>query len=67
VASPAGSFPTPGPIALSRREAVDEAIASLRVDGMEPSPFGMAALESVAAGELSFDEAIARLVAHHTM
>jgi antitoxin VbhA-like protein len=46
-------------------EAVAGAIASLRVDGLELSPFGAAVMQRVADGEIDEDEAIAELLAHH--
>lgn len=46
-----------------RRAAVDEAVASLRVDGLEPCDLGHAVLHSVAEGEIGFDEAVTRIVA----
>lgn len=49
----------------SPREAVEGAIALLRVDGIELSPFGAAVMERVADGEIDEDEAIAELLAHH--
>jgi hypothetical protein len=49
----------------SPRDAVADAIASLRVDGLEPSPFGAAVMLRVAEGEIDTDEAVAALIAHH--
>ena len=46
-------------------EAVASAIASLRVDGIEPSPFGAAVMQRVADGEIDTDEAVAEILAHH--
>ncbi len=43
--------------AAGRREAVDEALASVRAEGLEPSPQGLARLEAVAEGRLSTAEA----------
>jgi len=47
------------------REAVADAIASLRVDGLELDEFGSAVMQRVADGEIDEDEAIAELLAHH--
>ena len=47
------------------REALDGALASLRVDGIEPTAFGAAVMERVADGEIDTDEAVAALLAHH--
>ncbi|MBW0106075.1 antitoxin VbhA family protein [Pseudonocardia sp. KRD291] len=47
------------------RTAVTEALGSLRVDGLEPGPFGSAVLRDVAAGEVSYADAVARIVAHY--
>ena len=49
----------------SPREAVADAVASLRVDGLEPSPFAVAVMQRVAGGEIDTDEAVAVLLAHH--
>ena len=46
-------------------QAVAGAIALLRVDGLELSPFGAAVMQRVADGEIDEDEAIAELLAHH--
>ena len=43
----------------SPREAVEGAIASLRVDGLELDEFGMSVMQRVADGEIDEDEAIA--------
>jgi hypothetical protein len=48
-----------------RRESVRDAIASLRVDGLEPSAFGAAVMQRVADGEIDTDEAVAEILAHH--
>jgi hypothetical protein len=47
------------------REAVADTLASLRVDGLEPSPFGMSVLQRVADGEIDEDEAVAILIRHY--
>ena len=41
------------------REAVADAIASLRVDGLELDEFGAAIMQRVADGEIAEDEAVA--------
>jgi len=46
-------------------ESVAGALASLRVDGLEPSSFGTAIMQRVANGEIDTDEAVAALLAHH--
>jgi Antitoxin VbhA len=48
-----------------RPESVADAIASLRVDGLEPTPFGAAVMQRVAGGEIDTDEAVAELLVHH--
>jgi hypothetical protein len=49
----------------SPREAVEHAIASLRVDGLELDAFGMALVQRVADEEIDEDEAIAVALAHY--
>ena len=49
----------------SPREAVAEAIASLRVDGLELDEFGTALMQRVADEEIDTDEAIAILLAQY--
>jgi prevent-host-death family protein len=44
---------------VPRRVAVEEAVASVRAEGLEPSPDGLARLEAVADGRLEPEEAIA--------
>lgn len=44
--------------ALERRTAVDQALASVRLEGLEPSPHGRQLLEEVAAGTLDEDQAV---------
>lgn len=46
--------------------AVTESIVSVRADGADPGPIGMALLAQVAAGELDEDEAVAQVVAHYS-
>jgi PHD/YefM family antitoxin component YafN of YafNO toxin-antitoxin module len=48
-----------------RREAVAEALASVRAEGLEPSLDALDLLEKIAAGELDEDEGIERLRARY--
>jgi len=48
-----------------RREAVAEALASVRAEGLRPSEDGLDVLEGIAAGALTEDEAIAALDRHY--
>jgi hypothetical protein len=50
---------------VDMREAVAEALAPLRADGLEPSPEGLAKLEAIAEGRLTTDEAIEQLLARY--
>lgn len=50
---------------VPRRIAVEEAVASVRAEGLEPTSEGLRVLEAVAAEEMSEDEAIAALDRHH--
>lgn len=52
--------------AAVRREAVTEAVASVRAEGLEPSVRGLALLEAVATGMLDEDQAIELLRARHS-
>ncbi|MDL5155965.1 type II toxin-antitoxin system prevent-host-death family antitoxin [Actinomycetospora termitidis] len=45
--------------------AVEEAVASVRAEGLEPSEEGMRVLEAFAADDISEEEAIAALVRRH--
>lgn len=47
--------------AAERRDAVAEALASVRVEGLEPSVEGLALLEAIATGEMNEDQAIDQL------
>jgi hypothetical protein len=49
----------------SPRDAVADAIASLRVDGLELDEFGVALMQRVADEEIDEDEAIAILLAQY--
>ncbi|ALE86697.1 hypothetical protein XF36_29130 (plasmid) [Pseudonocardia sp. HH130629-09] len=51
--------------AARRRADVDEALASVRAEGLEPSAEGLALLDGVAAGSLSTDEARERVLARY--
>jgi prevent-host-death family protein len=48
-----------------RRAAVAEALASVRAEGLEPSEVGMRALQEIAAGQLTEEDAIAFLRERH--
>lgn len=48
-----------------RRAAVAEALASVRAEGLEPSPDALELLEKIAAGQLDEDEGIERLRARY--
>ncbi|MEJ3651722.1 type II toxin-antitoxin system Phd/YefM family antitoxin [Actinomycetes bacterium KLBMP 9759] len=52
--------------AAERRNAMAEALASGRAEGLEPSPEGLELLEAVAVGELRPDEARERILARHS-
>jgi prevent-host-death family protein len=51
--------------AAAWREAAEEALASVRAEGLEPSPEGQEILEHVAAGRLSEEQAIEQLLQRH--
>lgn len=51
--------------AAERRQAVDDALASVRLEGLEPSPLGLRLLDGVAAGRLDEEQAIQQLNAHY--
>lgn len=62
------SMTQPGPHsaeALSRREAVDEALASVRCEGLEPGPECLERLEAYADGRLSCTDAVEQLLQHY--
>jgi hypothetical protein len=44
---------------------VDEALASVRAEGLEPSPECLEMLEAIAEGRLSTEEARQRTLAHY--
>ena len=48
-----------------RREAVAEALASVRAEGLEPSPEGLEMLAAIAEGRMSTDEARERTLARY--
>lgn len=48
-----------------RREAVAEAVASVRAEGLEPTLDGLDVLESMASGRIEEDEGLAALRARH--
>ena len=47
------------------REAVEDTLASFRVDGLELDEFGLALMERIAASEIDHDEAIAVALQHY--
>jgi hypothetical protein len=51
--------------AADRRDAVAEALASVRAEGLEPSEDGLALLEAIAEGRISTEEARARTLARY--
>jgi hypothetical protein len=51
--------------AAERRDAVVEALASVRAEGLEPSEDGLALLEAIAEGRISTEEARARTLARY--
>lgn len=51
--------------AAERREAVAEALASVRAEGLEPSPEGLEMLEAIAEGRMSTGEARERTLARY--
>jgi len=51
--------------AVERREAVTEALASVRAEGLEPSPEGLEMLEAIAEGRMSTNEARERTLARY--
>jgi hypothetical protein len=50
----------------SPRRAGREAVASVRAEGLEPSPRGLEVLGRVAAGEVAVEAAVEELVDHHS-
>jgi Antitoxin VbhA len=53
------------PSRADRREAVAEALASVRAEGLEPSDAGLRLLEALADGRVTEEQAIARLLQRH--
>ncbi|BBG03573.1 antitoxin Phd_YefM of type II toxin-antitoxin system [Pseudonocardia autotrophica] len=49
----------------TRRADVDEALASVRAEGLEPGPEGLALLEGVASGEVSTTQAREQILARY--
>ena len=47
--------------AAERRDAVADALVSVRVEGLEPSVEGLALLEAIATGEMNEDQAVNQL------
>ena len=56
---------TPAVPTLSADEAVEEALASARLEGLEPSLEVIEDARLVAAGDLDTDEFVARTLARH--
>jgi hypothetical protein len=56
---------TAPPTAVRCRDAVDQALASVRAEGLEPSSTGLSLCEAIARGELDPEQAVARLTAHY--
>lgn len=50
---------------VGERGAVDEALASVRAEGLEPSAYAQGLLSAFDAGEISADEMIERVARHH--
>ena len=50
---------------LSPREAVEDTLASFRVDGLELDEFGLALMQRIADEEIDEDQAIAILLQHY--
>lgn len=51
--------------AVSPAEAVEEALASARLEGVEPGPEFLADAERAARGEIDADELVERTLARH--
>ncbi|MDT7561836.1 MAG: Antitoxin VbhA [Pseudonocardiales bacterium] len=47
--------------AAERREAIVEALASVRAEGLEPTAEGLALLEAIAAGAMTEEQALEQL------
>ncbi|MCU0269830.1 MAG: antitoxin VbhA family protein [Acidimicrobiales bacterium] len=56
---------TPASPAVRADEAVEEALASARLEGLEPSPEVVEDARLVAAGDLDPDDLITRTLARH--
>lgn len=48
-----------------RRAAAADALGSVRAEGLEPSPIGIDTLQRFVDGELSVEDASARLITHY--
>lgn len=57
--------PSRPPYVPSVAESIEEALASTRLEGLEPSPELIEDFERLAAGEIESEELIARTVARH--
>lgn len=70
---PAGARTVPSMAAVSEsvpepagpQEAVAEALASVRAEGLEPGPECLERLQAIAEGRLGCDEAVAQLLRHY--
>lgn len=51
--------------ATERREAVEEALASVRAEGLEPGPEALELLEAIAAGDMDEEQAIQILLTRY--
>lgn len=53
------------PNGVEEHGAADEALASVRAEGLEPSAYAQGLLSAFDAGEISADEMIERVARHH--
>jgi hypothetical protein len=51
--------------AAAWREAAEDSLASVRAEGLEPSSEARDLLDHVAAGQITAEQAVARLVQRH--
>ncbi len=56
---------TPTANAVSPAEAVEEALASARLEGLEPSPEALGDFQRAAEGEIDGDELVERTLARY--
>ncbi|HEV7654498.1 MAG TPA: hypothetical protein VGP36_07145 [Mycobacteriales bacterium] len=52
--------------AIERREAVMEALASVRAEGLEPGPDGLSMLDAIAGGRMTTADARERTLARYS-